>query len=300
MQWFIRLKLIILMAICYLSAQSGSALACASCGSGSDDPLILWPSEQFKTYLGFSTSNRFEAVDPEGKRGRESGPTSRDSLTMAIGKALRNDLFFTLTLPLQQNRLGSNSLRSVGDPMLAARWSWLVPDFTEPFVPQVQLMGSYKFANSRALQESDRSDLLDAFGTGIPETKLGIDTFWGQNFVKGGFALAGLFPEERKLGRFTVFPGNGVRTTATLGIALRDNDKILVGLVNEIRERRRNDGVRVEGSEVLSNAIFLTLDWSPAQHHTIRFSLTDKGRVFQNKNMIAASSASVAWLATWQ
>ncbi|NBX16713.1 MAG: hypothetical protein EBR09_05040 [Proteobacteria bacterium] len=275
-------------------------LACASCGSGSDDPLILWPNEQLKTYVGFSTSSRFETVDPQGKFGKESGPKSRDALTLAVGKALRNDVFFTVTLPVQQNRLEGSSFRSLGDPMIAVRWSWWLPDFTEPLRPQLQLMTSYKLAHSKSLQETTRTDLLDAFGTGIPELKLGVDAFWGMSTIKGGLALAGLFPEERRLGRTAVFPGNGLRSTSTVGYSLGGDNKILAGLVREMREQRRSDGQRVVQSEVLAHSIFVTLDWSPAPHNMIRFSLSDKGRVLENKNMIAASSLSLAWLAAWE
>jgi hypothetical protein len=279
---------------------SSKAYACASCGSGSDDPLILWPNEQLKTYVGISSSSRFETVDPNGKIGRESGPTARETLTFAAGKAVRSDLFFTLTFPIQQNRLNGNSLRSLGDPVLAARWSWLMPEFTEPSRPQIQLMASYKLAHAKALQETRRVDLLDAFGTGVPELKLGVDAFWGQGPVKGGFALAGLFPDERRLGRSTVFPGNGLRATSTLGVSLGADNKLLAGVVRETREERRNDGIRVPQSEVLAHSIFVTLDWVPLPRNMIRFSISDKGRAFENRNMIAASSASLAWLSTWE
>lgn len=279
---------------------SSEGYACASCGSGSDDPLILWPNEQLKTYLGVSSSSRFETVDPNGKIGRESGPTAREAITFAAGKALRNDLFFTLTLPMQQNRLNGNSLRSLGDPVLAARWSWLMPEFTEPSRPQIQLMASYKLAHAKALQETKRVDLLDTFGTGVPELKLGVDAFWGQGLLKGGFALAGLFPDERRLGRSAVFPGNGLRATSTLGVSLGADNKLLAGVVREAREERRNDGLRVSQSEVLAHSIFVTCDWMPLPRNMIRLSISDKGRVFENRNMIAASSLSLAWLSTWE
>jgi hypothetical protein len=282
------------------AALTPKAYACASCGSGSDDPLVLWPNEQLKTYVGLSSSGRFETVDTAGRMGRESGPKSRDTLTLAIGKSLRNDLFFTLTLPVQQNRLEGRSLRSLGDPMVAARWSWLLPDFTEPLQPQVQLMAYYKFAHSRALQETERLDLLDTFGTGIPETKLGIDTFWGQSALKGGLAIAALFPAERTLGRSQVFPGNGLKATTTLGISLGGNNKLLAGVVREMREKRRDNGLRVRESEILAHSIFVTLDWSPITRHMLRFTVSDKGRSFTNRNTIASTSASVAWLATWE
>ncbi|MBM3383239.1 MAG: hypothetical protein FJY29_12510 [Betaproteobacteria bacterium] len=292
------LRALAVLSLC--AFQFGEAKACASCGSGSDDPLVLWPNEQLKTYVGVSTSGNFETVDTRGTTGKESGPKSRDAMTFAVGKALRNDLFFTLTVPVQQNRLGRDSLRSVGDPMVAGRWSWLLPDFTEPLQPQIQLMAYYKFAHAKALQESERLDLLDAFGTGIPETKLGIDTFWGQSKLKGGFAIAALFPAERMLGRAQVFPGNCLKTTSTLGMSLGGDNKLLAGMVREMREKRRNNGTRVSDSEILAHSVFMTLDWSPAARHMVRFTVSDKGRIFANRNMIAATSASVAWLATWE
>lgn len=282
-----------------ISLLSSDAFACASCGSGSDDPLILWPNESFKTYLGFSSSGQFETVDPKGKTGTESGPTARDGVTFAVAKALREDLFFSWTQPVLQNRLQDASLRSLGDPMAAVRWSWLLPDFTNPWQPQIQLMLSQKFAHTRSLQESTRADLLDAFGTGIPETKVGIDAFWGMHALKAGFACAWLFPEERALGRSLIFPGNGVRSTLTMGHALGEKSKILTGFVREMRQRRRTDGRRVDNSEVVANSIFLTLDLGLSNSDTLRLSFSDRGRMFDNKNLVAARALSLALLTTW-
>lgn len=283
-----------------MSPNFPEAYACASCGSGSENPLILWPNESFKTYLGFSASGKFETVDPNGKFGTESGPTARDTLTFAVAKALRQDLFFSWTQPFLQNRLSDSSLRSFGDPMAALRWSWLLPDFTDPWRPQVQMMVSQKFSHARSLQESSRADLLDAFGTGIPETKLGVDTFWGMHALKAGFAFAWLFPDERALGRSTIFPGNGVRSTVTVGHSVGEKSKVLAGLVRETRQSRRTDGRLVENSQVVANSLFLTLDWGFLNDHTLRFSFSDRGRAFDDKNMVASRAFSLALLTTWE
>ncbi|MEY2987877.1 MAG: hypothetical protein RJB13_1398 [Pseudomonadota bacterium] len=300
-----RLSLRNLLFVVSLAAALGSlvsnqAQACASCGSGSDDPLILWPNETFKSYIGFSTSGRYKTVDPNGKFGTESGPTDRDSLTLAVAHALRSDLFFSWTMPFMQNRLAGSSLRSLGDPMAAVRWSWLLPEFSEPWRPQVQVMASHKFVQSRSLQESDRPDLLDAFGTGIPETKVGVDAFWGMHQLKGGFAWAMLFPEERALGRAIVFPGNGIRTTLTVGHALGEKNKIIGGVVREARQQRRTDGQLIARSESVSHSGFVTFDVSLLDSSTLRLSFSDRGRLFENKNMIASQSWSAALLTTWE
>jgi hypothetical protein len=279
---------------------SRTAQACASCGSGSDDPLILWPNESLKTYIGFATSGSYKTVDPSGKFGSESGPTARDSLTLAVAQALRQDVFFSWTMPFLQNRLSGASLRSVGDPMAAVRWSWLLPEFSEPWRPQIQVMASHKFVLSRSLQESNRPDLLDAFGTGLPETKVGVDAFWGMHQVKGGFAWALLFPEERALGRAVIFPGNGLRSTFTLGHALGEKSKVLAGLVRETRRQRRTDGQLVSNSESVSHSGFITLDVSLFDSSTLRLSFSDRGRLFENKNMIASQAWSAALLTTWE
>lgn len=294
----ISLSFIFVVATSFLGPHT--AQACASCGSGSDDPLILWPNESLKTYIGVATSGRYKTVDPNGKFGTESGPSARDTLTLAVAKAVRSDLFFSWTMPFMQNRLSGSSLRSAGDPMAAVRWSWLLPEFSEPWRPQVQVMASHKFVQSRSLQESNRPDLLDAFGTGIPETKVGVDAFWGMHQVKGGFALAMLFPEERALGRAVIFPGNGLRTTFTLGHALGEKSKILAGLVRETRQQRRTDGQLIARSESVSHSGFITLDVSLFDSSTLRLSFSDRGRMFENKNMIASQAFSAALLTTWE
>jgi hypothetical protein len=281
-----------------LFVSPSQSLACASCGSGSDDPLVLWPNERLKTYLAIASSQNLRPVDERGRVGESSGPKSLDMLIFAIGKAVREDLFFTFTLPVIQNRTDDGSLRSLGDLVTGARWTWLQSDFTRPLVPQIQLMGSHSFPIARAQQESSRLDLLDVFGSAVPETKIGVDTFWGQSSLKGGFAVAGLFSSERTLGSSSVFPGNGIRSTVTLGYSLGGLSKWLIGGVQELREERRDDGRRVPESNVAAYSFFTTFDWSLLESHMLRLSVTDKGRLLANRNTVAATSVSLAWMST--
>ena len=61
------IRLAVVGVMMLLSFISTKALACASCGSGGDDPLILYPWEDFKIYAGFARSEGFTLLDAAGR-----------------------------------------------------------------------------------------------------------------------------------------------------------------------------------------------------------------------------------------
>lgn len=285
----------ILAAFCAL-AFAGRGWACASCGSGSDDPLILYPSQNWRFLLGLARTSGFRTVTSDGSLGRENAPASRETLTLAMGKSIRPDAFATFTLPLLRNQGHGKARRGTGDPSLALRWTLVPQDVTLWWVPQVQFMLSHRFVLGRPIQEATDANRLDVFGQGFPETRIGIDVFHGMSAVKMGFAHALLFPGERTYAGSALAPGLGVRTTLTVGYGQTNLGKILVGIVHETRSERRQGGEVIEDSGTIENSVFLTVDAEFGVADMLRASFVRRSAFGDNRNGSRSDTFSLAWL----
>ena len=279
-----------------LGAFSSDAFGCASCGSGGDDPLILYPNQDWRFYLGASRAFGFKTIKADGSLGDENAPTFKDALTLAIGKAITPFSFVTVTLPYLQNWKDNTYKRGVGDPILAARWTVVPQDISAPWIPQLQLMGSYRFAQAKPQQEADNPYRLDVFGQGVPETKLGIDIFQGMTDVKFGAAQSFLFPGERNLGGQTTYPGFGARSVVTLGYGISNVGKMLTGYTRETRSKKKINGLEIDNSEVIDNGFFVTCDAEVTPMHMARLTWSRKAAFWDSKNGSRNDSVSIAWM----
>lgn len=288
---FLRLALSLLAAV-----SARECFACASCGSGGDDPLILYPNEDVKLYLAASRSFGFKTVDVNGRTGTDGGATEKDALTLAVGKALSTNAFVTLTVPYLQNSRGSQNERGWGDPLASLRWTVLPQDITEEWRPQVQVLLGHRFAVARSIHESNSLHALDVFGSGTPETKSGLDVFWGMTNVKFGFAHVYYLPGAREFAGVTVEPGLGQKQVVTLGYGVSPYGKVLVGLTREIRSERRENGRRVPESSERNHGGFLTIDYNISSLSVLRATFATRGSFFTNRNTSSSNSASVAYM----
>jgi hypothetical protein len=295
----VRLNFLILSATLvavFVSLQSPIAFACASCGSGGDDPLILYPNQDWRFYLGVSRSFGFKTVTSNGNLAAENAPRFKDSLTLAVAKALTSQAFVSLTVPYLQNWRDGQYKRAFGDPVLAMRWTVLPQNISAPQLPQFQLMGAYRFAQAKAQQESINEHRLDAFGQGAPETKLGLDVFQGMTDIKFGAAHSFLFPGERNLGGVSVYPGLGQRSVVTLGYGQSGLGKVLLGCSRETRNPKKLNGTEVNDSNLVDNGLFVTGDVEVSQTQVARLTLARKSAFWDNKNGSRNDAVSLAWM----
>ncbi len=274
---------------------SQEALACASCGSGGDDPLVLYPNHDWRFHLGVTRAFGFRTVKADGSLGSEAAPRFKDALTLAVGKALRSDAALTLVVPYLQNWRDGRYKRSFGDPLVTLRWTVLAQDISEPWIPQAQLILAHRFAQARAPQEAQNGYLLDAFGQGVPESKLGIDIFNGMSDLKAGVAFSALFPGERHLAGRSYSPGFGTRTTFTLGYGRAGWGKALLGVTRETRREKRLDGAEVPASRVVDNGLFATVDAEVTNLHMARVTWARRSAIARNKNGSRNDAFTVAW-----
>lgn len=286
----------ILAASILVSLCQNEARACASCGSGGDDPLILYPNDDVRIYLALSRATDFKTVDINGTEGTDAGPQFKDALTFAIGKSISPETFVTVTLPYLQNLKNGDSKKAIGDPIFAFRHSVLMQNIEALYLPQIQLALAYKYAHARAIQDAESPALLDVFGTGVSETKLGIDVFWGMSDLKGGFAHSFYLPSDRQFESIHVEPGIGQRSTLTLGYGIDGLGKTVFGINRETRGERRDDGKIIPRSSETNHSAFISVDATLTSLDMIRLTISKRAALLENKNTSRANSVTLAYL----
>lgn len=282
-----------------LALGAGRARACASCGSGGDDPLILYPNESLKFYLGLSQLSDFHNVDPDGSLSTAGGPSSKETLTLSGGYAISPRAFVTLTAPYIRNSLDGDSRSAFGDPSLAGRYSVVMQSLAQPWVPQVQLIAGYKHAQARSLRESNEmKTLIDVFGNGFSEAKMGVDVWYGMAAVKFGAAHTVSKPLKRDFDDVTYEPGLVQRSTTSLGYLWAESWKTTIGMSRELRGALKVDGASQPNSQQQNNSAFLNLDVMTSALDSVRLSYARQAFAFRNQNTTSSRSVSMAYMRT--
>lgn len=260
-------------------------LACASCGSGGDDPLILYPWERWKIYTGFSHSANFVPVDVNGKLGGEFGPHTRDTTTVSLGHSFSNRMFATVSAPFIANKRSGDIQRGWGDPMLTARYTIIQQDLTDERIPQVQLIAAVRDGKSTSVYDYRSKAQLDVFGSGVPEWRTGVDVWHGMFEWKAGFAQTVTAPlKERESQIGIVKNGTTFRSTITLGYGWGDRGKILTGINREQTSKKYMNGRPQANSEKLNQGAFLTGDLKIEKLTMLRLTVARSAAFGVNKN----------------
>lgn len=284
------------VALALFFVGSARAYACASCGSGGDDPLVLYPNEETKAYVGLSRATAFKNVGPGGEVVTAGGPATKDTTTVAVGRAISRRAFATVTLPYVRNARDGDSESGMGDPSVAARYTAVLPTLAEPALPQVQLVAGYKHAQAKSIHDTeDPRTLLDVFGTGFSEAKAGVDVWYGNYAAKAGVAVTALFPQERTFDGTRYQPGDGVRATASAGYGWTARAKTTVGANREQRRALRLDGEEQADSGQLVHSAFLTQDLMPGPLDDVKLTLSRQAAFGRNVNTARSTSVSLAY-----
>lgn len=272
------------------------ALACASCGSGGDSPLILYPNEPYKVYAAAAFQAGFKTVTANGEARDDIGPAQRDTVTIAGGTTFLTDWFATLTVPYVTNARDGERRSGTGDPLLSLTWTVLPASILAPVQPQVQVTVAYKRSVSRSIYNADDPHLLDVYGTGFDEARAGVDLWWGASAWKAGCAAVALWPRERVYEGQELSPGKGVRATVTGGYGFYSAGKLIAGAVVERHGRRTSDGQAMPDSEEASNNIFVGGDAMINETQSVRVTLTRAAAFGRNQNATAVNGVTLAWM----
>jgi hypothetical protein len=293
----------VLLALLDQSVMTASALACASCGSGGDDPLVLFPAETFKTMVGSSWTPFLDAAGPDGKPLVSLGPESRIISFFAAGVAFSNRGFLTFSQAFLRNQREKRAVYTAGDPALSGRYTILMPQLSQPVVPQVQLVGGIRPALARSAAESKDPALLDVGGSGHDEYRAGIDIWMGMlPYVKPGLAATVTESMARNISGATLKPGRLTRITASLTSTLLWPLeswlgplplKVTTGLTFDRRAPMVQDGDEVADSAQLSRGLFASGDISPGD--SLKVTWSRQGAFGETKNSALASSLALSW-----
>jgi hypothetical protein len=275
-------------------------LACASCGSGGDDPLVLYPFEQIKTYIGFTNANNFRNIDQSGAEASAGGPTTKRILTGALGYGISPRSFITATIPYIHNSRKETSHSRLGDISVSGRYALLLQSIDQPLIPQVQLLLGYKSQTGRSLNESrDLKTLVDVSGTGFQEVRTGVDIWFGMTDLKPGVSHSYAIPLKRDFKGKSYKPGLVSRSTLSIAYKFFDLVKVTTGLNRDYRKPLRVDDVQQRDSAQLNHSGFLSTDWMVSELGTVRVSLAKQAAIFDNYSTARSMSATIAYMQSY-
>jgi len=272
-------------------------LACASCGSGGDDPLILYPWENWKVYTGFARSDDFVNIDQNGNESLGFVPDTRNTTTVSFGHSFTNRSFATVTAPYIVNKRGPYQRSGWGDPMLTGRYTFVQQDISEEWIPQVQAIAAVRAGQASSMYDYEDPAMLDVFGSGVPDWRAGFDVWHGMFDWKAGVAEIVTGPLDNKRTDSGVYR-NGItsRSTATFGYGWGDRGKVMTGVNHEQTTKKTLDGTAINGSEIISNSAFISAD-AKLEHQTmIRLTLARSAAFGFNKNGSRSDSVTLSMM----
>ncbi|WP_218110156.1 hypothetical protein [Oligoflexus tunisiensis] len=284
------------MSLVFLLGAGRQALACSSCGSGGADPVVLNPYENHKLYLGLSQQAGFRDIDKNGEHRRGYGPERKQTLDLAWAERLSSQAFVSAVATFGRNVRGSDSEMQNGDLALNARWNLMQANIAEPWIPQVQLLVSHRFAVGRSMYDQKRDYALDVFGAGYDETYVGADLWYGMNTLMfGGSVIFGL-PQAVDTEAGRIQPGAMQRWIGTVGGLVREDVKLIGGVIHEQRGGFEYKGEKQPDSDRLSHDAFLTFETLFIEGSNYRLTLNRRGVLGRNRNAVHAHGFTLAWM----
>ncbi|MBQ49641.1 MAG: hypothetical protein CMP10_19835 [Zetaproteobacteria bacterium] len=275
--------------------RSEVAYGCSSCGTGGGDPLILYPAESQKYYLGASRQSGIKNINSYGKPTANYGPEVKGRTTLAAGYRLLPKAFVTLNVSLLENSAGSELMRGVGDPSLGGRWTILRQNFAQPILPQVQLLFGYQPGWARGGKDSESGRSLDVFGAGFDQQRLGLDLWWGMQKILFGGSINYVYSSPKRESVGVEQPGLAEFTNLTLGYQLVPETKILGGLLRQRTAQRIWRSQSIADSEIINHTWFATIDYRKAWG-VLRLTLNRIGYELRQKNTVQSQNYTLAWM----
>lgn len=262
----------------------GFVIACASCGAGGTSPLVLYPNETLKAYVGLSVAGAGERVMRDGTTAPTAAPNRKETLSAAVGYAPTRWATVAVSVPYITNRGDDGDSRAaVGDPLIETRLTAVQAAWDRPMVPQVQGLATYKQARARSIYETeDPFRLLDVFGNGYDELSAGADLWWGMAPVMPGFAylVTQALPRTQDGQTLT----RGLRQTVTLSVGTTPiaNLHAAIGVIRDTKAAEAIDGEAVPKSDAKQHNGFASLRYNPTPADEIRLSYLRTAFAFKN------------------
>ena len=283
-----------LMCLAWEGLVSTVAMGCSSCGSGASDPIILFPNENYKLYLGSSIQERIRNIDTNGNVHGTSGIDSKvvNTISGAI-RLMGSQASLSLTANTMENRSKDQHRSGLGDPLLALRYNIVNQSFERPEIPQVQYLLSHKFASGDSIHGSSNSEMLDIFTSGFDETAMGFDIWFGMWPVKFGTTLQYSYTHaDFKSGR-NLDPGDRWTWISTVGSVYENKFKLITGAIVNKYGDLKEDGELINNSDRYDRSWFLTFETLSLATANIRLNMVQQG-LWDSKNSTNSINYTIA------
>ncbi len=284
--------LVAILLFYWLNSQQ--LLACASCGSGGNSPLFLYPNETLKFHIGLTQTNSFRNISKEGEALRVNSSDTKRTLLIAGGYRFLRKAYLTISAPWINNLKGSDERTNLGDPLFTVNYFLQLANFSSPQIPQWKASVAYKPSGARGIQQSSDEHQLDVFGTGFEEWTLGTDLWWGLSKWKFGLAHTETFAKQRTFSGVTIDNGRKAQSIITIGRDHPFTGKVISGLVHDYQATKSINGETQDGSDFSNLTIFLTYDQKWSQEALFRLTYNKRGISSFNSNGFAQDSLTVA------
>jgi hypothetical protein len=274
--------------------------ACASCSSGADEPLILYPNEKAKIYLGFTQRSGNEALGADGTEFTRSKIDTQRQVLYSAGFSLGTRSFFSFSLPWLENSSADKSVSSHGDPSVAARYTIVLQSIADPlWIPQVQAVLGYKKSVSPSMHSvsPENFDVTETFGTGFDDIRTGLDVWYGLYAFKAGGSWIVVQPQPARYHERQIAPGTRHLRTYTVSFSPPHTQlRVTTGATDLFSTQRRDNGVEIEGTEQVSHGLFLTAEYKVNRTTHMRLSVTDQANLGDNQNTARFKSFTGAYI----
>ena len=294
--WQTALGFTLLLLMILGSLASPSAYGCSSCGTGGDDPLILYPSDTNRFYLGMTRTVFSKAVTSQGNDTAVLGVRRRDRLVMAIAERFSARVFFGIALPYIVNFGANSASAGLGDPSFTGRYTIVQQNFAQPGIPQLQVLGGFKPGLAPAIwQALDQQEYLDAFGTGHDEFRVGLDLWQGLSTLQYGAGYNLVYSRPTKVESVRVLPGLKQTLNLTGGVSFNAT-KVLAGLTQTRVAAPSLDGQQIAIGGALQNSLFATIYYQLDLRREFRLTYLDAGAFGPQRQTTKSSNWTAAYM----
>ena len=292
---------LIILALVTFFIYTRPVYSCASCGSGGDSPLVLFPGENKKVYLGVTNSEIGDYYDKDGNKANYFGLTNKKTITAAFAYRIVDSLYTTVTLNAQQNTEQLGEAVGFSDPLLSVYYVALNQNFLEPFRPQLSLIAQYKPSTAKTFEDIDweLESNKDVFSDGLNEFRLGFDSWFFTNNFLYGLALKGSYfsPTKTKSGSFQRKPG--YKTIATGGYAFGNVSKLIGGYTYSVKGSMIRNKKLVEDSQMYDQSLFLSWYQKIDIQNLIRLTYSESGLFSKKSYVNRTKNISMGYMYLW-
>ena len=290
-----------LTLVALLSLYGTTALGCP-CGCGAVNAQVMNPGESWRFATSVAMDTGFETIDFRGHASDDVGPEVKNTFTLGVARAFSRDFSGTLTLQSHRNSHSEEvDNYSIGDPSVSLRWTAYSQSFVRPYIPQLQVFGTYKHPVAKSTYDQDYGmRQMEIHGNGLAELVGGVDVWWGMDSLKYGVTQSLIKPLKRRFtldsGDLEVDPGLGYKTSLSGAYNMMAVGTVLVSIDREAREPLHINGVKRDDSEILVHSGSVMGSLKVGFMRTVGLTYKRTAAFAENRNTTRAHSVTVSYM----